>query len=335
MYNIARLNDEDRNTIFSNYVFKYGSNIAIVEKDFWVCLVLDYLFHKSKYKDYFIFKGGTSLSKCFNIINRFSEDIDLIIRWDLLTDDNPDKTRSNRAQDIYNKNINMLAADFIKNKLKPSMKSDFEQLLGKKVVFSIDENDSQVLNFIYPRIYNDDESGILKYVRLEIGPLAALTPVEYVEIEPLISSLDIKIFNNKKTMIKTVAPERTFWEKILILNQEAHRPSDKKMPLRYSRHYYDVYKISKTKYKEKAYSNLDLLKEVRDFKKKFYPVSWAKYDEAIPGRFTLIPSDERIKELKKDYENMKEMINDNSISFNDILIEIKKIEIELNLLPNK
>ena len=332
MYNIAKLSNNDRDIVFTKYTFENGVSKAIVEKDFWVTLILDYLFHRCKYKEYFIFKGGTSLSKCFNIIERFSEDIDLILRWDLLTDDNPNKERSNRQQDIYNKNINKLAADFIKEKLMPEMIYDFNILLGQKAEFQIDENEPQVLNFNYPILYNDD-AGILKYVRLEIGPLAELTPTEDVTISPLISKLNLKIMDNNETIIKTVSPERTFWEKILILNQESHRPLDKKMPTRYSRHYYDVYKISLTKYKDKAYSNLELLEQVREFKKKFYPVGWAKYDLAKPGLFTLVPSEERIEELRVDFSNMKEMINDDSInSFDDLLTYIKQLENEINNL---
>ncbi len=332
MYNIAKLSNNDRDIVFTKYAFEKGVSKAIVEKDFWVTLILDYLFHRCKYKDYFIFKGGTSLSKCFNIIERFSEDIDLILRWDLLTDDNPNKERSNRQQDIYNKNINKLAADFIKEKLMPEMIYDFNNILGQKAEFQIDENEPQVLNFNYPRLYNDD-AGILKFVRLEIGPLAALTPTEDVTISPLISKLNLKLMNKNEIIIKTVSPERTFWEKILILNQEAHRPVDRKMPSRYSRHYYDVYRISLTKYKDKAYSNLELLEQVREFKKKFYPVGWAKYDLAKPGLFTLVPSEERIKELRVDFSNMKEMINDDSInSFDDLLIYIKQLENEINNL---
>ena len=52
----------------------------IIEKDFWVCVVLNYLLNESKFKDYFIFKGGTSLSKCYNVIKIFSEDVDVINR---------------------------------------------------------------------------------------------------------------------------------------------------------------------------------------------------------------------------------------------------------------
>ena len=109
MYNIANLSNKDRNALFSKYENDFGINKAIVEKDFWVTFLLDYLFHKSKFKDYFIFKGGTSLSKCFNLISRFSEDIDLILKWNYLTDDDPKKERSNTKQLKYNEEINRLA----------------------------------------------------------------------------------------------------------------------------------------------------------------------------------------------------------------------------------
>ncbi len=147
MYNIAKLSNKDKDALFSKYAFEYGINKAIVEKDFWVTLVLDYLFHKCEYKDYFIFKGGTSLSKCFKIIDRFSEDIDLILKWDLLTDENPDLERSNRQQDIYNKGINELAGKFIVERLKPQMEKDFTDILGETPIFFVEPNDNQVLNF--------------------------------------------------------------------------------------------------------------------------------------------------------------------------------------------
>lgn len=100
MYNFAKLNDDERKIIFENSASKLGMNSAIVEKDFWVCYVLDYLFHKCKYKNSFAFKGGTCLSKVFNIIERFSEDIDLILDWEVLgyKRNEPWEVRSNEKQ---------------------------------------------------------------------------------------------------------------------------------------------------------------------------------------------------------------------------------------------
>ncbi len=91
MYKFAKMNNEDRDFVFNNVAMKKGIHKALVEKDFWICLVLDYLFTKSKFKSSFAFKGGTSLSKGFDIIDKFSEDIDIILDWRLLDvkDDEP------------------------------------------------------------------------------------------------------------------------------------------------------------------------------------------------------------------------------------------------------
>ena len=96
MRNIARLSDNDRRELFRNTADKMGLNDAIVEKDFWVCFMLDHLFHDCKYKNAFVFKGGTSLSKSYHVIERFSEDIDLILDWRKIMNDevNPWEERS-------------------------------------------------------------------------------------------------------------------------------------------------------------------------------------------------------------------------------------------------
>ena len=108
MKNIANLSNSEQKELFLATAGKMGISEAIVEKDFWVCFMLDHLFNDSKYKDYFVFKGGTSLSKAYHVIERFSEDIDLILDWrKIIKDDsNPWDERSRTKQDNYNKQIN-------------------------------------------------------------------------------------------------------------------------------------------------------------------------------------------------------------------------------------
>lgn len=114
MRKIACLSDDDRRELFRNTADKMGLNDAIVEKDFWVCFTLDYLFHRCPWKDSITFKGGTSLSKAFNLISRFSEDIDLILDWRVLGYGilEPWEKRSNTKQDAFNKEANNRADDF-------------------------------------------------------------------------------------------------------------------------------------------------------------------------------------------------------------------------------
>ena len=115
MRNVARLPDSDRGELFRNTADKMGLNDAIVEKDFWACFTLDHLFHRCPWKDAITFKGGTSLSKAFNLISRFSEDIDLILDWRVLGygKDEPWEKRSNTKQDAFNKEANTRAEVFL------------------------------------------------------------------------------------------------------------------------------------------------------------------------------------------------------------------------------
>ena len=287
---IKNFSDEEIKTLIDNTANKLNINNAIVEKDFWVCVMLDFLFNKSAYSDALIFKGGTSLSKCFDIIHRFSEDIDLILNWEYLgiEPNEPFEYRSNTQQDKYNDILNNKAADFIRDILLPNIKDEMKQYLEKEIKIEVDKEDGQVINFYYPKMYNNDS--ILQYIRLEIGPLAATTPSQYVEIEPYINTIlssNLKMF---PITVLTVDPERTFWEKATILHREANRPLYKPMPKRYARHYYDLYMFSKTDYYKKALKKKSLLELVIKFKEKFYRDNWANYDDCLNNNFKF-PSD--------------------------------------------
>ena len=333
-YVVSRYSGKDRDALFSKYEQMYGINKSIVEKDYWVTFILQYLFHDSPFKDYFIFKGGTSLSKCFHVINRFSEDIDLILKWKKLTDDDPDKERSKTQQDKYNKNLNFLAQEFLAEKFVPTLQEDLKRYINGSFDLEL-EVDKQTVNFAYPKLYKGSDAGILEYIKLEIGPLAALTPTEDAEASPLINELDISEIKSAPTLVPTVTAARTFWEKVTILHQEANRPKEKPIPLRYSRHYYDVYQLGCSKYKRIAFNDLNLLRAVAMFKTKFYPNNWAKYDEAYPPNLKLVPPNYRREALERDYANMRDMIYKNRPDWKDIIDYLRSLEKEINNLSCK
>lgn len=147
MRNVARLPDSDRGELFRNTADKMGLNDAIVEKDFWVCFTLDHLFHRCPWKDAITFKGGTSLSKAFNLISRFSEDIDLILDWRVLGygKDEPWKKRSNTKQDAFNKEANARAEVFLAEQFCPTIQAEFSRELGCEANIYIDEKDKQTV----------------------------------------------------------------------------------------------------------------------------------------------------------------------------------------------
>lgn len=332
MRKVARLEDSDRRELFRNTADKMGLTDAIVEKDFWVCFTLDYLFHCSPWKDAITFKGGTSLSKAFQLISRFSEDIDLILDWRILGygKDEPWEKRSNTKQDTFNKEANARAEIFLAETFCPAVKAGLSQELARETNVYIDEKDKQTVIFAYPNLFTN--SATLQVIRLEIGALAAWTPAKQAVIEPYASEYYPAVFEQKATSILTVAPERTFWEKATILHHEANRPEHLEMPQRYSRHYYDLYCMSATPVKATAFSRLDLLKKVVDFKIKFYPRAWAKYPEAVPGALKLIPPGYRFAALEADYDSMKDMLYGDIPTFKTVIDAIRELEKEINTL---
>ena len=330
MYEFAKLNDSERRVVFENTASKLNMNQAIIEKDFWVCLILDYLFNKSEYKNNLAFKGGTCLSKVYNLIDRFSEDIDLILDWRLLgyNKSEPWKYRSNTKQDEFNKDAINRQNKFLKDEFLPKFADDIKNILNKDINIYIADDALGVINFDYPKTIHNNS--ILQVIKLEIGALAAWTPTKKVSINSYIDKCYPDLFKYKNINILATTEIRTFWEKATILHQEANRPIESKMPLRYSRHYYDLYCMNKKGITDKALLNTDLLIDVSEFKNKFYPRKWADYKNAKVGTLKLMPSIHNIDLLKKDYANMKEMIYGEYPNFDKLLEIIKNIEIKIN-----
>lgn len=332
MYNLIKQPEEQLQIIFRNTAQKTGLHEAIIEKDFWVCLTLDYLFHQCPWRESFTFKGGTSLSKCYGLIQRFSEDIDLILDWRVLGYgvNEPWEQRSNTKQDAFNKEANLRAEKFLSEELLPTLKTDLSRILGRKAIAYILPEDPQTICFQYPKIFED--SSTLQVIRLEIGALAAWTPSVEKPITPYVAECYPKAFSRPSTVVLTAAAERTFWEKATILHHEANRPEHLAMPTRYSRHYYDLYCIAHSESKALAFENLPLLKKVVDFKMKFYPRKWAQYELAAPGTLRLLPPAYRMDALRRDYESMGNMMFGSCPDFDKLMQYIQELEDEINKL---
>lgn len=330
MYRILKKSKNELNTLILNTASKKGLNAAIVEKDFWVCITLDYLFHHSKRKEKIAFKGGTCLSKVYHQIERFSEDIDLIMDWRILGYgiNEPWQDRSNAQQLKFIESSKERLFTFLKDDFLPSFKEGMNQLLGFEINAYIDPNDLETIIFAYPSTYSD--SSILKYIKLEAGVLSTWMPLERHSIKCFLAEEYANIFSYKDIYLVATTVERIFWEKVTILHQEAFRPVGSKVPHRYSRHYYDIYCMVKNGVAEKAMKNPKLLEEVALFKMKFYPRKWARYDLAKFGTIKLLPPEHSVNELKNDYNDMKSMIYGMYPSFDEIIEIIRELEEEIN-----
>ena len=333
MIGIAKASVAEREVLFGNAADKAGiTNPAIVEKDFWVCFVLDYLFHSSPWPQSFIFKGGTSLSKAYHVIERFSEDIDLIMDWRILGYSILESwaDRSRTQQDKFNKKVVADASKFLTEIFVPRMEADMREMIGKDVAVKMDPDDKEqcTVNFFYPHVFSTNY--LRDEIRLEIGPLAEWVPSHPVKISPTVAEQYPAVFRQVDTIVPTVDVERTFWEKVTILHKTASSCKQKGIPTRYARHYYDLYQMSISEVKDKAFKRRELLEQDIRFKLKFYYSKNASYETANIGTLRLVPDENAIKDLKADYDHMKDMIYGEKPSFNEIIETIAKLEEEIN-----
>ena len=254
----------------------------------------------------------------------------MILDWRVLGYgiDEPWEERSNTKQDIFNKEANTRAEEFLRDTFLPAVSADLAAQLGGGVKCFIDSDDPQTVKIACPNSFSD--MSILQEIRLEIGALAAWTPVKVAEITPYAAQEYGRLFKQPSTDILTVLPERTFWEKVTILHREAFRAEDRPFPTRYSRHYYDLYRMMQTQVKDNALADNDLLTKVVDFKDKFYRRQWARYDLAKRGTMRLMPPDYNLDKLRDDYEHMQNMLFGDKPSFEEIMDGIAKLEANIN-----
>lgn len=325
---------EEQMLVFENTSERLGVSSGIVEKDFWVCYILDYLFNRFEYRNNIYFKGGTSLSKVYKLIERFSEDIDLALDWQALgySKDEPYLERSNRQQELFNKRVNDDTVVLINEIWIPQMKKDLKHQLGDGFKLEVDTYDAQTISFRYPQLFEDNS--ILQEIRIEIGALAEPIPSELNTVSSYIAQQFPGIFDSVTINLKSVNPLRTFFEKLLILHREAHRLNGN-YPTRYSRHYYDVYQMLKTELRNESLNNIELFADVVEFKKKFYPSNWARYDDFYGGGIRLIPSSKAIAIFTEDYSYMQGMIFGDTPTFETILDTLAQYNGELNDILKK
>ena len=330
MRKIANEKEKNRRELFENTAAKKGMHVAIIEKDFWVCYMLEYLFQRNKYREHIVFKGGTSLSKAYGVIERFSEDIDIILDWELLGYADKDlwAERSNNKQYKLNTEVNEKAAQFIANEFLDSIRQDIKKELNFDFRIYVDTHDIMTINFEYPHSFDDEY--VRPIVRLEIGPLAAWIPTTEKAIQPYCAEEYPQLFSTKSIDVMAVKIERTFWEKVTILHKEACKKVDQTLSPRYSRHYYDVYMLCKAGIKDVAVNNLALLRDVVIFKDKFYHSGNAHYEDILRGSIHLVPPEHIRNGLKKDYDSMANMIYGEQPTFEELMLCIEQLESELN-----
>ena len=313
---------------------------SIVEKDFWVCWVLLQLYGSSNPflnesgTHPILFKGGTSLSKVYNLIDRFSEDVDLTIDRTVLVDSakHPDEERISTNERL--RRIDTVSSEcekYLKEKVLPYLNAKIEEL-GAGMA-EVDETDRQLIRFTYPQSLKSDSYGGGAYVnteiRLEFGARGEIWPAKQGKVSPYIALAFPNLFPQPSVDVMALSAERTFWEKATILHAIA-QSGNVGNGERQSRHYADLATIWRSKIGASAAKDVSLLESVARHKTRYFPKASARYDLARPGTLRLVPSVGIIKQLEGDYARMREMYINDPPSFKEIIDTLATLEAEIN-----
>jgi hypothetical protein len=324
--------ENERNLYIEQAALRRSLSPVILEKDFWVCWLLGIIFD-SEFADSLVFKGGTSLSKVFGVIDRFSEDIDLSVSPDFLKLPEPGTSR-NQAN-MWMTKAEAACGVAVRNQIMPVLEAAVEGLLGKRdrawFGFLTDPaTHSPVLLFHYPSLQAPGFEYLNRSVKLEFGSLTDQQPVGRHSVLPWVAEELPAAFPDWKCEVVTLEVERSFWEKATILHTEYHRPGDKPTPDRFSRHYADTAALAKHTTASKAIDLHELRNRVVQWKSQFFGSAWANYENAKPGTFRLVPPAERLSALRRDYQAMRDMYLSEPASFNEILTVLAELETRIN-----
>lgn len=303
----------------------------IVEKDFWVCWTLRELFALPGHGAHLTFKGGTSLSKGWKLIERFSEDIDVVIDRESLGF--PGERLSKNQLEKLKK---ACSARVVKE-LLPELRKHFTERLPKdakwvlEVAGADEDRDMQTLLFHYPTEFPKAESYVRQAVKIEMGARSETEPAESPNIEPMIAGVFEKLIPDGSFPVRSVAPRRTFWEKAMLLHEETYRPEGKQRKARLSRHYYDLWCLITKGIAAEAVKDMALFERVAAHRRGFFRYSWMDYDTLMKGRLRIAPLPQQEAEWRSDYAAMrKEMFFSTPPVFDEVLKIVAQFEKEFN-----
>ncbi len=234
------------------------------------------------------------------------------------------------------KQLEIKCAEAVQKRFLPELESVVHAILGpcptgkNWLAYQVDASThSPVILFPYPQAVSPG-AYIPPVVKIEFGSLTDQRPTGTHIIAPLIAKLAPDAFTDFQAEVVALEIERTFWEKATILHAEYHRPTEKSLRDRFSRHYSDFAALWRHARGQAARRQLNLLERVRTHKSRFFASKSANYDTAKPGSFRLAPMESRLSELRRDYAAMEPMFLSPPPSFEQVLAILQEAEQNLN-----
>ena len=336
---------EDRRDVFLGTAVRLGTPEQNVEKDFWVTWTLDALFNGLPDRHpRLLFKGGTSLSKAYGLIFRFSEDIDItVFREDLGQAASIEELEALSGKKRHAKldAINSACREYIQETLlgqfgvvvRSALTATGIDVNEASVVIDPGDPDGQSLLFWYPSVTAARDDYVRPAVKIESGAKSALDPHQDLTIRPYVSD-ELPQISLSVQNVTTVVAERTFWDKIIILHG-VRKWFENRGVLRYqgqrvSRHYYDVYRMLQSDLLKQTVGDLELATDCAAHARMFFNSPDLGLSKATPGTFSLSPIAGMADDLRRDYGRMTGMIIGDAPRFEDVMASIASLEAELN-----
>jgi predicted nucleotidyltransferase component of viral defense system len=324
------LPESTKRNAFIQIAEETGMSAFAVEKDWWVSRTLEIIFQMDIAK-HLVFKGGTSLSKAWNLINRFSEDIDLAIDMDFFMTPTKnwskgERTKLRKTAGEYSTSIFFveLEAEFLKRGL--------ENLHFTIVETSESDRDPRVLEIQYPNLIEQQTDYMLPRIQIEVSCRSLREPFSIQKFGSLVDEVYFeREFAQSFFQVPTVNPERTFLEKIFLLHEEFKRPEEKMRVDRLSRHLYDVYHLTKAGIADRAINDKELYETIVSHRYLFSKIGGVDYNSHNPSTLNPIPPNKVQKDWESDYAKMKEemIYEKNPPSFEDLISNLTNLKDQL------
>jgi predicted nucleotidyltransferase component of viral defense system len=327
-----QLSTADKKAIFNEVAAEINLPNAAIEKDWWVVRTLELVFNSS-IAHHTVFKGGTSLSKAWNVIDRFSEDIDLALDRRLLGFDKAD-AEMNGSQV---RKLREASGKFIKEKYFPELQELFH-VAGLQVNIHLgeiktDDQDPLIIEIYYPSV-TEQVAYLQPRILIEVGSRSLIEPFDERSFTSMVGEkYRGSPFADGDIIIPSVNPQRTFLEKIFLLHEEFQLPTEKIKVERKSRHLYDLEKLMDTEYAKAALANTALYQTIVEHRAKLTPLRGVNYANHTPDKINPIPPDAIIRAWEKDYQTMQEsMLYNPSLPFNKLIERIHELKARINNL---
>ncbi len=324
-----KISKERRIEILNQASNNTGLPAIAIEKDWWVTLALKASFALT-YSPNIVFKGGTSLSKGWNLIERFSEDIDLAIDRKFFGFEG--EISKSQIKNLRKVSCEFISTTFLKDIIKKfaEWKAIDECKLNAQPSKDSDK-DPQVIEIHYNSVF-DKSDYLPQRVLLEVSSRSLMEPNENRQINSILSSMfPGQAFSTKPFFISTVLPQKTFLEKIFLLHEEFSQSTEKIRIDRLSRHLYDLEKLMNTEHGKAAIRDTELYNDIVTHREKFNPLRGLDYSNHSPDKIKIIPPDAVIKEWEKDYQAMTQnMIYGELLKFDSLISRIMELQKRIN-----